>query len=340
MRIELLPLSPASYAPHALHGGDADWAETNCATDMWIEILHAWGHDPVAGLAFTVATDFDGEQWAMFTYPEEDLRLLYGIEVRELNIWCPLVEHLCDHLRLGHLVAVDVDAYFLPDTAGVTYRTTHQKTTVAVQMIDLAERRLGYFHNAGYAELGGDDFDGILHVGSYADPLYDALPPFAMLIRPAPGTTAGTRRVAGAAASAEEVLGRMRVHLDRRPTDNPVRRMAKRVAEDLPSLPARGMDFFHRYAFGTFRHLGANGELAAAFVDWVARSDGGERRALEEAARSFRAVSSGAKTAEFVLARAAAGRRVDLAQAMAPLEEAWESGVSALAEEFGRCAHV
>ena len=36
--------------------------------------------------------------------------------------------------------------------------------------IDLAERRLGYFHNAGYFELEGDDFDGVFRLGLYADP--------------------------------------------------------------------------------------------------------------------------------------------------------------------------
>jgi len=335
MRIELLALRPATYVPHGLHGADTDWAETNCATDMWIEVLHAWGHDPVAGLAFTVATDFDGEQWAMFTYPEEDLRVLYGIEVREMNVWRPLVDHICDHLLLGHLVAVDVDAWFLPDTAGVTYRTAHQKTTVAVQMIDRAERRMGYFHNAGYAELVGDDFDGVLRLGTYADPLHDALPPFAMLIRPTAGAGHGSSR-AGDRAVTETVLDRLAVHLERRPVGNPVSRLAKRVAEDLPELAARGMDAFHRYAFGTFRHLGANGELAAAFTDWLAGRTAVDRHAMERAAASFRAVSSGAKAAEFVLARAARGRPIDLDAAVAPVAEAWDAAVSLLSEQFGR----
>ncbi len=333
MRIELLPLSPASYAPHVLHAGSSDWAETNCATDMWIEVLHAWGYDPVAGLAFTVGTDFDGEQWAMFTYPEEDLRLLYGFEVREMNVWSPVVDHLCDHLRLGHLIAVDVDAFFLPDTAGVTYRVAHQKTTVAVQMIDRVERRMGYFHNDGYAELEGDDFDGILRLGTYA--IHDALPPFAMLIRPGIAVARSVQRKTADGALTANVLSRLAVHLDRRPADNPVSRMAKRVAEDLPGLPSRGMDAFHRYAFGTFRHLGANGELAANFVDWLAVRTYGDQEALTEAASSLRTVSSGAKAAEFVLARAARGRRIDLDAAMAPLEQAWETAISVLSEQFG-----
>lgn len=339
----LLPIDPARYRPHPLHAGEVDWAETNCATDMWIEILHSCGLDPVAGLGFTVGSDFDGEQWAMFTYPEEDLRLLYGVEVHELNVWRPLVEHLEEHLRLGHLVAVDVDAYHLPDTAGVTYHVAHQKTTIGVQLLDRDDRVLGYFHNAGYASLDGDDFDALLHLGAHADPLADALPPFAALVRldavrpDHPGHPDRPDRPdrPGDPSLVDRALERLRVHLARRPADNPVRRMAKRMGEDLPAIASAGIDDFHRYAFGSCRHLGANGELAAAFVGWLAvRDPGADPERLARAAAGYRAVSSGAKTAEFRLARAAAGRTVDLEAAMGPLEAAWEDAGAALAEAY------
>ena len=35
------------------------------------------------------------------------------------------------------------------------------KSTLVPQMVDVGARRLGYFHNAGYFELDGDDFDGV-----------------------------------------------------------------------------------------------------------------------------------------------------------------------------------
>lgn len=329
MRIALLPLEPAGYQSHVLHSGDVDWAETNCATDMWIEILHSWGLDPVAGLAFTVGTDFDGEQWAMFTYPEEDLRLLYGIEVHEMNVWRPLIEHIADHLCLGHLVAADVDAFYLPDTVGVTYRVAHQKTTIAAQMLDLDNRRLGYFHNAGYAELEGDDFDAIFHLGAHADPLAVAMPPFAALVR-----LDGIRREAPDCV--DLAIERLRVHLMRRPVDNPVGRLAKRMTEDLPGIASAGMDAFHRYAFGSCRHLGANGELAAAFVEWLQQHERPvDPQPLVEAANRYRSVSAGAKAIEFVLARAAAGRKVDLQPVIAPLELAWDEAASLLDDRYG-----
>jgi Domain of unknown function (DUF1839) len=328
MRLELLPIDAASYSSHALHSGGVDWAETNCATDMWIEILHSWGLDPVAGLAFTVGTDFDGEQWAMFTYPDEDLRVLYGIDVDELNVWRPLIEHVEDHLRLGHVVPVDVDAYHLPDTAGVTYRLAHQKTTVAVQMVDRERRALGYFHNAGYAELAGDDFDALFHLGPYADPMAVAMPPYAMVVR-----VGGLRR--DPPDLVDRTVGRLRVHLERRPPDNPVLRLGERMADDLPAIATDGMDAFHRYAFGSCRHLGANGELAATFVDWLGRHDPtADGPALAEAATAYRTVSSGAKAAEFTVARAAAGRKVDLDAVVQPLAVAWDRAATILADRY------
>ncbi len=328
MRLDLLPLDPERYVSHALHTGDVDWAETNCATDKWIEILHSWSLDPVAGLAFTLGTDFDGEQWTMFTYPEEDLRIFYGIEVHELNVWRAMIEHVEDHLRLGYITAVDVDAFHLPDTLGVTYHLSHQKTTIAVQMLDRAERKLGYFHNAGYAEASGDDFDAIFHLGSFADPLALALPPFASSVR-----LDGIRT--DLPGLVDVVIDRLRVHLARRPADNPVTRLGKRMDEDLATISSSGMDAFHRYAFGTCRHLGANGELAAEFVDWLLRHDpSADATLLSEAAACYRTVSSGAKTAEFTLARAAAGRTVDLQSVMAPLEHAWEQAGSNLDKQY------
>jgi Domain of unknown function (DUF1839) len=327
--IALRPLDPARYRPHRLHSGDVDWAETNCATDMWIEILHAWDLDPVAGLGFTVGTDFDGEQWTMYTYPEEDLRVLYGIEVHELNVWRPLVDHIEDHLQLGHLVYVDVDAFYLPDTAGITYRIEHQKTTIAVQLLDRATRRTGYFHNAGYAELADDDFDAVLHLGGHEDALSVAMPPFTALVR------FDNVRL-DPAGLCDQVLGRLRVHLERCPADNPVCRLSKRITEDLPRIASEGMSSFHRYAFGSCRHLGANGQLAAAFVEWLIEHDpSSDRAALARAAEHYRAVSSGAKAAEFLLARAAAGRTVDLRRVMAPMEAAWDEALDIVGSRYG-----
>jgi len=325
VKVQLRDISPGTYQPHFLHAEDNDWLESNCATDMWIEMLHSLGLDPVAGLAFTTATGFGGDQWTMFTYPDEDLRCLYGIEVHELNVWRPLVEHVEEQISFGNLVSFDVDAFYLPDTRELTYHTTHQKTTVCAQMVDREARRLGYFHNAAYAELGEEDFDDIFLMRADADPVAKAMPPFTDQIR--------LDTMSPEAATLGTVVARLAAHLSRAGSENPVSALAKRLQADTEWLAAHDMADFHRYAFGTCRALGANGQLAAAFVDWLDQREGG---GLGEVSASFREVSQGAKRIEFMLARVAAGRRVDIGQAMAPLEEAWAVAKETLTARYGR----
>ena len=59
-------LDPAHYRRHAIHGEDRGWAETNCYTDVMVELVHSAGHEPEAMLAFTLAIDFEGDQWTFF----------------------------------------------------------------------------------------------------------------------------------------------------------------------------------------------------------------------------------------------------------------------------------
>src|SRR5947209_13971124 len=158
MMKQILPLDPARYTRHPIHGPDRDWAETNCYVDVWVELLHAWGFDPVAALAFTLAVDFEGDQWTFFKFPAEDLDQLYGLDVQELAVWRPLVLHVEEQVARGRPVLVELDSFHLPDTAGTAYQREHVKSTVAITGIDVAGHELGYFHGQGYYHLRGEDF--------------------------------------------------------------------------------------------------------------------------------------------------------------------------------------
>ncbi len=321
-RTDVLKLEPAGYQCHALHGPDRVWTETNCAADLWIEALHALGHDPVAGLGFTLASDFDGSQWRMFTYPDETLFVLYGIGVSELNVWRPLRSHVAEELGAGNLVAFDADAWWLPDTAGLTYRCAHQKTTVLASMIDLERGRLGYLHNTGYYELDGEDFEALLP----ADPPPETMPPFTLQVRPT------DRRPRGPVDDLDDLVLRLAAsHVARRPLGDPVTRMAARVAADLPWLRDAGLDTFHRWAFGTVRQCGANAELASAFAT---RLDASGVAGAAESARALGEVAVGMKAAEMALARAVRGRDIDVAALFAPLSLRWSLGIGMLAAGF------
>ncbi|HXW33518.1 MAG TPA: DUF1839 family protein [Acidimicrobiales bacterium] len=335
MSVSALALDPWGYEPHRFHRTERVWSETNCYVDLWIEILHALGFDAITASAFTLSTDFEGDQWTMFKFPLEDLRNLYGIEVVELNVWRPLSDHVVEQLGFGRLVTVDVDTWFLPDTRGVSYRTAHQKTTIAVETVDLDNRRLRYFHNAGYFELEGDDFDGIMCLGEY-EPSPWALPPYVEVVRldrlrKNLGDNAGDADNTGDAGLVDRVRLLAKEHLSRRPDTNPVSRFLDRLRSDLPWLASHDLDTFHRYAFGTCRQCGASAELAADFVDWLAAQEGCEI----EASKHLRAISDGAKTLQFALARAVRGRNVDLDEVGAPMEIAWERAMSSLVDRYG-----
>jgi len=316
-------LTAAGFVPHPLHATERTWTETNCYVDVWIEVLHALGLDPVAGAAFTLSCDFEGDQWTFFKYPPEDLRELYGIEVAELNVWRPVADHVEEQLALGRLCTVEGDAWFLPDTRGVSYGTDHVKTTIVPAALDREARALGYFHNAGYFELAGDDFDGLFRLGDHADPA--ALPPYVESVR-----LDRVRR------DDPDLVGRAvaltRAHLARRPADNPVTRMATRMTADLPWLATQDLEAFHLYAFGLCRQCGASTELAATFVDWLDEHDG---RGVPAAAVAFREVAEGAKSLQFALARVVRGRTVDLDGILAGMAERWATAMDLLVGRYG-----
>ena len=250
--------------------------------------------------------------------------MLFGLEVAELYVWRPVVDHLVDHLAQGHLLTVEVDAWYLPDTAGITYGLDHVKTRVVMQMLDRANRRLGYFHNAGYFELDGDDFDGIFYLPDGRDPRI--LLPYVELVKLDRVRHDDDRRLL------ETVVALTADHLGRRPTTNPMTRWRARLESDLAWLASEGDAAFHPYAFATCRQAGATAEMAASFVDWLDEHDGG---GLDKAADAFAAMAATAKALEFALARAARGRRVDLAGPFAELEEAWATAMDTLVDRYG-----
>ncbi len=317
----LAALDPDTYVAHPLHDDARDWPETNCYVDLWIEVLHALGLNPVAALAFTLSSDFDGEQWQFFKFPPEDLRSLFGIEVQELNVWRPLPMHIEEHLRLGHLVTVEADSWFLPDTTGASYRLGHQKSTIAPARIDRDRHVLGYFHNRGYYELEGEDYDGVVRPdsGGVND---GVLPPYAEVVvldrlrRPDDGAL----RTAAAELLAE--------HLARRPATNPVVRLTERIGADIEWLRDEDRELFHAYAFGTLRQCGAWAGCVAAFVDWFAPAE-------SECRDAFVALSTVAKTAQFKLARAAAGRSTDLSETFSAMASHWDDGYRCLLHAHG-----
>lgn len=322
---QILPLDPATYQRHRIHGGNRIWAETNCYTDVVIELLHGLGQEPLAALPFALAIDFEGDQWTFFKFPHGDLLELYGLDIQELAPWRPLVAHLEEQVGAGRPVLVELDSCYLPDTAGTAYRRAHVKSTVAVNEIDTAGRHLGYFHNQGYHHLEGQDFadifqlDGLVHERM--------LPPYIEFVKRAPRFTP-----LSGPALVEASLALARRHVSRIPARNPFPAFKAAFQGDLEWLLRADIDVFHAYSFATLRQYGACFELAGTYLGWLSEQGiGGLARATE----AFGQISQGTKAFQFQLARSMTrGKAIDLS----PLDAMagwWEEAVEDLGRRFG-----
>jgi len=319
--VSVLPgLDSTTYGRHLLHTESCVWVEKNCYVDIWIEVIHALGLEPRAILPFTAAIDFEGDQWTFFKPPHDELRDLYGLDVQEMNVWRPLLEHALEHLAAGKMISTEADAFWLPDTSGTDYRRQHTKSTIVLNDLDLEKRRLGYFHNAGYYSLEGEDFARTFRLDTPPDPTF--MPLFAELVR----IDTVVRRPASELVALSRHLWRR--HLKRRPTSNPVRRFQARFEHDLPGIQDRGLPYYHAWAFGTIRQLGAAFELAAANLRWLV-SEG--VAGLEPATLAFEQLSAANKTFILKGARATNSRRpLDSSALFDEMAGAWERGMTAV----------
>ena len=296
----LLETAPALQG---LHDPQRPWPQTTCAVDLLIELVAAYGHDPVWMMAFTLIQDFEGDHFSFFKVPSDDLEALYGLSVHELAVWDHLVDHVAEQVARSRVVLIEVDGFYLPDTRGVTYREQHGKTTIGVYALDKAQRWLAYFHNETRGELTGDDFDGVMQL----------LPSQAGLLMPYTEVVKASGRAhADPAACA---LAQLQRHWQRRPATNPFTAYADALPAHLETLASREPAYFHAYAFNTMRQFGANfGLLEALLLRWP---DAG----FQAAAACAWTLANEAKVLQFKLARAASRRKfdglVDAVQALA-----------------------
>jgi hypothetical protein len=323
-------LDPAAYDAHPLHRAGLVWPQSNCYVDLWIELLHASGAEPLAAMPCTFAVDLEGDQWTFFKFPLADLERLYGIEVFELNVWDRLPGHLEEQLALGRPCLVEVDAFHLPDTAGTAYQLDHVKTSIGIQALDVSAGRVGYFHNAGYYELSGRDFNGLFRLDEQAS-APACLPPYVEVakLRARPSLTGR--------ALVSTSLDLLATTLSRVPRANPFRRYAVRFADDLERLSDGSLERFHRYAFATFRQAGAAFELAAAYLRWLqANGEGG----LAPAAEACDVIASTTMALQFKTARVVSTHRsFDASSTFDSMASAWDQIMATLAARFGAVMH-
>lgn len=312
----LFGLDPATYKPSALHAPERNFPQTNCYVDLWIELLHAQGIRPESAMAFACCVDFEGDQWTFFKPPPDELRRLYGIDVHEMQLYRPTADHVLEQMRSGRAMTLEVDSFYLPDTAASTYRRAHVKSSIAIEGIDQPQRRLRYFHGAACYELSGDDYDGIFRLGRQFSE--DVLPPYAELLNFRAGSRLDGEQLR------REALESLRRQLTNKPKLNPWTTFGLSLEEDLPRLLAGSDEGYHAYAFATVRQSGAAFEVARSFVEWVAPSGSS---AGERAAAALERQVHGAKTLLFKLARR---RAFSPSRAIADLAAAWDQAMESL----------
>lgn len=327
-RVRVRELDAATYQRHFLHSEDRNWPETNCYVDLWIELMHAIGLDPVPALAFTLALDFEGDQYTFYKFGHTDLRELYGIEVQEINIWKSLVEHAVEQVALGRVLIPEVDSFWLPDTEGVSYQIAHAKSSIAIMDVDVRAKRLGYMHGKTYYELSEENFDGVFRLApGLTGP--NVLPPFCEI----------AKLDAVKPISSDELTARAialtRRYIALRPRRNPIAMHRDRFPADLEWMRASpDPNLFHLYAFATFRQLGSCFEAAADFLRWLAAH--GET-GIDGAITDCSVIASTSKSFQFKLARAVTFKReVDFAGAFDSMVASWDSTMAQLVERYGR----
>ena len=174
------------------------------------------------------------------------------------------------------------------------------------------------FHNAGFFDLEGEDFDGVFQRSRLPGPGCDNFFPYAEYVKFHDASLEG----AALKAAARRLL---EAHVRSAPLRNPVKAFAERVETHAAQIAARDPVFFHKYAFNTLRQIGASFELLAAHLDWL------DVEEFSPSISASRALSASAKAFQFQLARAVARKRpAGLAALLEPMAEHWESALGQL----------
>jgi hypothetical protein len=312
--LDPLRMRARRHHAHALHRGERIWHDGASLIDMWIELLHGHGLEPRAALAFTIAQDFEDDQFTLGRLPPEDIEKLYGLQVQELSVFDSLEERALVQTRRANTVLMDVDAFFLPDTRADSYHREHAKTTIGIDVIDPDARRLGYFHHTGYHLLDGDDYDGVLK------PM--ALFPHVEFVKRVRDALKGT-------PLAEVSADLLCAHLLRRPLHNPVTRWRAAFPAHVDTMLERGEAYTRLYASNVMRQLGTNFELLAHYLQWM-RDQGFDIPAQTHI--SARKIASESMVMQCRLARALSRGKRELCDASFDvIEDAYERVVPPLA---------
>ncbi len=282
--VSLFGLDPATYQPSPLHTGERSYIETNCFTDIVIELLHARGDEPVASFGSFVRMGFENDQWTFFKPLAVDLEVLYGMDIHEIQPYRSIPHQIAEVLALGRTMTIELDA-LVPARHRRDELRPGPRQDRGDRRGDRPGRRAlpATSTTPRCMSLEGADFRGAFRTGDGWSG--DVLPPYTELIRFDAGPRLEGEELR---AAAREIL---RGHLGRIVPGNPFDEFGARLSAELPALLEGDAARYHAFTFATFRMAGAGFELLASHVEWLlgraGRSGGGghgpDRRRLQDA---------------------------------------------------------
>ena len=303
-------LDPATYEPHAVHAGGRTYPETNCYTDILVELLHARGDEPLAALGFTCASTSRATSGRSSSRRRATSSAVRHRHPRDAAVPAAARTRSPSSSRAGRTMIVELDAWYLPDTAATSYRTEHVKTSVVAEAIDLDGERLRYFHNAALYELEGDDYRGVFRLGRRSPTTCCRRTPSSCRFDAGPRLRR-RRRCAPPRSSCSAH------HLDAAPATQPVRAL-RRAARRRPAGAARRR---RRPATTPTRSPPCAWPAPAFELLRVARRLAARRRRRAGVRRAAARSSRAARCSSFKLARR---RAFDPEPAVAALAAAWD----------------
>lgn len=321
----ILKLDPKNYTRHLIHGENRVWAETNCYTDLIVELLHSLHYEPSWALGFTLSVDFEGEQWSFFKFHHADLAELYNVQIEEYAVWKPLIDHIDFQVKMNRPMLVELDSFFLPDTQGTAYKIANVKSTVAITEFDIGLKHMGYFHNQAYYHLSGQDFENIFQLEGLVHPRM--LPPYVEVLKN------NEKNVADKTESEllEISLKQLKKHLKNTPSENPFVKFKAQFIIDFEWLLKEDIEKFHAYSFANLRQYGSNFELTETYLKFL-QSKGVQE--LDLAIHSFKEIATLAKSFQFQLARAMARKRAIDTAPLDLMAQHWETAIGELKRLF------
>ncbi len=312
-------LDPSAYSVHELHQQNRNFVESNCYIDIWVELIHALNRPVYPVLAFTLAMDFEGDQWTFYKPSFADLSVLYGFDVQEMYLWGSLPEQVLKQLQGHKIVLLEADAFYLPDTLETDYQKNHVKTTIGIESINLQNKTLNYFHNAGFYRLSGEDFDGVFHLNKPKPEGY--LPPYCEYVKLNTGEPLDDE------AFLQQARAVFNFYLHRIPKSNPIEKFGYAFESQMVELCEQGLDIYHQYAFGSLRQLGSGYEFTAYCLRQLQIAEGHNQ--YEAAANELDGISQLAKAlilkgARMVNRKALKNVSADFAE----MAQSWQSAMS------------